>query len=77
MSCLALVGSRSTRRTGSRLAGKGFAGFCTGAGDSAELIQVLWRDILSVHWAWAATHCGSGLGEGCDASTIRQHLRLF
>ena len=44
-------------------------GLFTGVGDSAELFQVLSRDILSVHWARAATHWdGSGPEKGCDVS---------
>ena len=50
----------------------------TGVGDSTELIQVLSRDILSVHWAHAATYCdGVGLEKGCDVSINKQHLRFF
>ena len=50
----------------------------TGVGDSAEVIQVLSRDILSVHWARAATHWdGVGLEKRCDVSIIKKHLRCF
>ena len=42
-----------------------------------ELIQVLSRDLLSVHGARAA-HCdGAGLEKGCDVSITKQHLRFF
>ena len=36
--------------------GEGVYWSFTGVGDSAELLQVLSRDILSVHWARAATY---------------------
>ena len=50
----------------------------TGVGDSAALIHVLLWDILSVHWAGAATHWdGAGLERGCDVSIIKQHLCVF
>ena len=50
----------------------------TGVGYSAELIQVLSRDILSVHWARAATHWdGAGLERGCADSIVKQHLRFL
>ena len=58
--------------------GEGVYWSLTGVGYSAELIQVLSRDILSVHWALAATHWdGAGLERGCDVSIIKQHLRFF
>ena len=58
--------------------GEGVYWSFTGVGDSAELIQVLSRDILSVHRALAATHWdGAGLEKGCDVSIIKQHLRFF
>ena len=42
----------------------------TGVGESAELIQVLSRDILSVHWARAATHFdGVALEKGFSTSS--------
>ena len=51
---------------------------CTGAGDSAEMIQVLSRDILSVHLAHAAALWdGAGLERGCDVTIIKHHFRLF
>ena len=49
--------------------GEGVFWSFTGVGESAELIQVLSRDILSVHWARAATHWdGVALEKGCDVS---------
>ena len=45
--------------------GEGVYWSCTGAEHSAELIQVLSRDIMSLHWAWVATRCdGPGLEKG-------------
>ena len=47
-------------------------------GDSAELVEILSRDILSVHWVRAATHCdGAGLEKGYDVSIFKEHLRFF
>ena len=58
--------------------GEGVYWSFTGVGDSAELIQVLSLDILSVHWARAATDWGgAGLEKGCDVSIIKQHLLFF
>ena len=56
--------------------GEGVYWSFTGVGDSAELIQVLSRDILSVHWDRTATHWdGVDLDKGCDISTVKQHSR--
>ena len=58
--------------------GEGVFWSFTGVGDSAELIQVLSRDIRSVHRARAATHWnGAGFENGCDVSTVKQHLCFF
>ena len=66
------------RTSWKQAAGEGVYWSLTGVGYSAELIQVLSRDILSVHWALAATHWdGAGLERGCDVSIIKQHLRFF
>ena len=49
----------------------------TGVGDSAELIQLLPRDILSVYWACAGTHRDAAVLEnGCDVSIMKQHFRF-
>ena len=51
-------------RTGSRLAEKGSIGLSRLRGDSAELVEILSRDFLSVQWTRAATHCdAAGVGE--------------
>ena len=74
MSYLTLVGSHSVPRTG----GEGVHWSFTGVGDSTRLIQVLSRNILSVHWARVATRGdGEGLEKGCDVSIIKQHVRFF
>ena len=58
--------------------GEGVYQSFTGVGDSAELIQVLSRDLLSVRWARAATHWdGAGLEKRCDVSIIKQYLRFL
>ena len=50
---------------------------CTGLSPVwvTELIQVLSRDMLSVHWARAATHWDGACPS--DVSIIKQHLRYF
>ena len=61
-----------------QVGGEGVYWCFTGVGDSSELTQVLWRDILSVHWARAGNHWdGVVLEKGCDVSIIKQHLRFF
>ena len=55
-----------------------FLGSFTGVGGSAEMIQILSRAILSVHWARAATHCDvAGLERQYGVAIIKQHLRFF
>ena len=51
---------------------------CTDAEDSAQLVEPLSHDIMSVHWGGAATHCDCArLENGCDLSIVKQHLRFF
>ena len=72
------VGSCFTRLTGSRLALLECTGLSRVRVDSAEWVEILSRDILSVHWAQAATHCdGAGLEKGCDVSTVKQQFCCF
>ena len=40
---------------------------CAGAGDLAELVDILSHDIMSVHWLRAAAHC----------DITKQHVRFF
>ena len=55
---------------GSEQAGRdGVCWSFTGVGDSAEMAQVLSRDILSVHWARVAAH-GDGAGMEREGATF-------
>ena len=50
----------------------------TGVEDSAKLLEVLSRDILSVHWTRAATHWdGAGLEKCCDVFYHKAAFAFF
>ena len=75
---LTLVGSPLHQKNRKQAGGDGVYWSFTGVGDSADVIQVLSRDILPGHWARAASRWdGAGLERGCNVSVFKQHLRFL